>query len=56
MARRYCECGRKVVVFKSKGFRGVKQGKDDHELCQECWKKEQDSMYKIPEMRRITPR
>ncbi len=56
MARRYCECGRKVVVFRCKGFKGVKQGKEDHELCQRCWESERDSGYKVPEMRRITPR
>lgn len=38
MARRYCNCGRKIVVYKSKGYKGVKQGKDDHDLCQKCWK------------------
>jgi hypothetical protein len=54
MARRYCECGRKIVVFKCKGFKGVKQGKADHELCQKCWKAERDK--EVPEMRRITPR
>ena len=54
MARRYCECGRKIVVFRSKGFKGVKQGKSDHELCQKCWKAERDR--EVKEMRRITPR
>lgn len=54
--RLYCECGRKVVVFKSKGAKGVKQGKEDHNLCQRCWKRDKDSNYKVPEMRRITYR
>lgn len=56
MARKYCECGRKVVVRKSKGRSGVQQSKDDHELCQQCWKRERDMRYEVPEMRRITPR
>jgi len=56
MARRYCECGRKIVVKKSKGFKGVKQGKGDHELCQLCWKRERDMRWIVPEMRRISPK
>lgn len=56
MARKYCECGRKIVVWRNKGFKGVKQAKDDHELCQQCWKRDRDSNYKVPEMRRISPR
>jgi len=56
MARRYCKCGRKIVVFKCKGFKGVKQGRDDHDLCQKCWRSEQDSKAWIPPFRRITPR
>lgn len=53
MARRYCKCGRKIVVFKSKGYKGVKQGKDDHDLFQQCWKSFKDST-QIPSVRRIT--
>ena len=56
MARRYCECGRKILVYKSKGRSGVKQAKRDHELCQKCWESERDSQYRVPEMRRITKR
>ena len=54
--RRYCKCGRKIVVFKCKGVSGVRQGKDDHDLCQRCWESFQDASRKVPEMRRITPR
>ncbi len=43
MSRRYCNCGRKIVVFKCKGYKGVKQGKDDHDLCQKCWESFRDS-------------
>lgn len=43
MARRYCKCGRKIVVFRSKGRKGVKQGKEDHDLCQRCWESFQNS-------------
>lgn len=52
--RRYCKCGRKVVVFKCKGFKGVKQAKDDHDLCQRCWQSFRDSTSEVPEMRRIS--
>lgn len=41
--RRYCKCGRKIVVFKCKGQKGVKQANPDHDLCQKCWKSERDS-------------
>lgn len=51
--RKYCDCGRKIVVFKSKGRKGVKQAKDDHDLCQRCWK---GMKWIVPEVRRITPR
>lgn len=54
--RRYCECGRKVVVKRSKGRPGFKQGKDDHDLCQQCYKRDRDMRWIVPEMRRITPR
>lgn len=54
MARRYCECGRKVVVRRSKNRGGVKQGKDDHELCQKCWKAERDK--EVSQVRRVTSR
>ncbi len=56
MASKYCDCGRRIVVFKSKGFKGVKSPKgDDHVLCQKCWQSERDRTKKIPEDRRITP-
>lgn len=51
--KRYCKCGRKVVVQKSKGNYGVKRGKEDHDLCQKCWKSFRDSNWIVPEMRRI---
>ena len=56
MARRYCKCGRKVVVKKSKGRRGVHQGDWDHDLCQKCYKSFRDSSYQILDLRRVTPR
>lgn len=54
--RKYCDCGRKIVVFKCKGYKGVKQGKPDHDLCQQCWESFKDSEREVPEYRRITPR
>lgn len=56
MPRKYCDCGRKIVVFKCKGYEGVKQGKKDHDLCQKCWESFKDSNRDVPEYRRITPR
>lgn len=52
--RRYCKCGRKVVVYKSKGAKGVKQGDTDHDLCQQCWKSWKDSSAEVPEFKRVT--
>ena len=38
---RYCSCGRKIAVARSKGRAGVIQSKN-HDLCQKCWKAERD--------------
>lgn len=53
--RRYCKCGRKVVVNRSKGKHGVKQGADDHDLCQRCYKSFRDSS-NVKRTKRYTPR
>jgi hypothetical protein len=37
-----CSCGRPIVAFRSKRRHGVVRPKKDHDLCQRCWKAEQD--------------
>ncbi len=41
MRRKYCECGRKIIIHSA--WRGVYFPRDDdHFLCQQCYKSERD--------------
>ncbi len=44
---KYCECGRRIVIFI--GGTWVVPGPDGHDLCQQCWQSQRDSL-------RIRPR
>lgn len=41
--RRYCRCGRKIVVRKSYSHRVHVPAGSDHDLCQRCWRSMQDA-------------
>lgn len=54
MDHRYCECGRKILVYRHKGFKGMKRPNADHILCQRCWKSDKDSQQSTEKKRVAT--